>query len=378
MQLASGSGRLPRSGSNTADGAIDFWHATTGMNQLTRQIDAPVRSMAFSPDGKTLAVSSIGGLGVRVRRLDAATGTALSPLEGAMGLGNTPWRLAFSPGGEWIAGGPMWDAHTGKQIHPSERGATPSHAFTPDGSRLFTSFNDGTLSIWRTDTGERILRLYLDKQWDLQFAPDGRRLYVYEFGYGIGVGIFDTKPAIPPEADELLGSLRKRFPLYCEMREFLRTDGQIDASLRDTVLSMSDGIAEDSNAVSDLVRKPLISFGAAASVYQQALRRSRLIADARPWDQSGLFWLGVAQYRTGDYSGAIATLERFPQQQGRFGPPSGLVIALAHQHLGHAARAKELLDMARPSAAKATNNDDVSVFLRALLPEAESLIGPQK
>jgi len=95
---------------------------------------------------------------------------------------------------------------------------------------------------------------------------------------------------------ELLESLRKHFPLCCEMREFLRTDGQIDASLRDTVLSMTDGIAEDSNAVNDLVRKPLISFGAAASVYQQALRRSRLIAEARHWDYQALN--GIPNSRT--------------------------------------------------------------------------------
>jgi len=54
------------------------------------------------------------------------------------------------------------------------------------------------------------------------------------------------------------------------------------------------------------------------------------------------------------------------------------MMAIAHQHLGHAARAKALLDMGRPLAAKVTSADDMNVFLRSLLQEAESLIGPQK
>jgi hypothetical protein len=53
-------------------------------------------------------------------------------------------------------------------------------------------------------------------------------------------------------------------------------------------------------------------------------------------------------------------------------------MALAHHHLGHAAQAKEHLEMARPLVSKATGNDDTIAFLRALLREAESLIAPQK
>jgi len=59
-------------------------------------------------------------------------------------------------------------------------------------------------------------------------------------------------------------------------------------------------------------------------------------------------------------------------------PLTVLMMAIAHQHLGHAARAKALLDMGRPLAAKVTSADDMNVFLRSLLQEAESLIGPQK
>jgi Flp pilus assembly protein TadD len=101
-----------------------------------------------------------------------------------------------------------------------------------------------------------------------------------------------------------------------------------------------------------------------------------MIADGRPWDYAALFWFGVAQYRTRDYAGAITTLERYSQE--RPGPWSHLIMAVAHHHLGHAAQAREHLEVARPLISNATGNDDMIAFLRSLLREAESLIARQR
>jgi WD40 repeat protein len=245
-QLVSGSGS-EMVGSRTLDRTLRFWDTTTGQNRLIREFDFSIRSVAFSPDGRTLIACLTGG-NVLMRRLDAATGSDLPLFEGVSELSRVVIYPTFSRMGEWIAAGLAWDARTGKLLQKYEQAATPAYAFTPDGTRLLGSFNDSTLNIWNTSTGERILRLYLQGVFPIQFSPDGERLYGNGFS---GIRIYGTKPAIPAEADELYERINSRFPLVCEMRTFLEHDRETEPRLREIVLRMIEGKEENSETVSD-------------------------------------------------------------------------------------------------------------------------------
>jgi WD40 repeat protein len=91
-----------------------------------------VFSVAFSPDGKTLAVSS----GRAVTLFDVASGKEKSSFKGCGG------PLAFGPDGKTLAtadesGGTLWDLSTGKK-RVSLKGYGICAAFSPDGKLLAT------------------------------------------------------------------------------------------------------------------------------------------------------------------------------------------------------------------------------------------------
>jgi WD40 repeat protein len=112
-----------------------------------------VRSLAFSPDGKTLAV----GTEDRVRLVDAATGKdRLPPAAHA----NPVYGGWVSPDGETVVtrskeGSYRWDAATGKELDrwPDKR----FRGFTPDGDHLWQE--GGQVVQTNAGTGKEVRRL---------------------------------------------------------------------------------------------------------------------------------------------------------------------------------------------------------------------------
>ncbi len=113
-----------------------------------------VTSVAFAPDGKTLAAAYDGG---EVRLWDTASGKELWTLP------NPGGPLAFSPDGKTLAAAAvpsfgsfddktirLYDALDGKEIHAfrGHQGAVRSLAFAPDGKSLASGSDDTTLLIW--------------------------------------------------------------------------------------------------------------------------------------------------------------------------------------------------------------------------------------
>jgi WD40 repeat protein len=100
-------------------------------------VSSPVTSLAFSPDGKTLAVSSRDRV---IGLWDPATGKEEKELTGHLSFVNS---VAFSADGKKLVSGGndatarLWDAAAGKEIsrfHNSPR--VSCVAFSPDGQTL--------------------------------------------------------------------------------------------------------------------------------------------------------------------------------------------------------------------------------------------------
>ena len=145
--LASGSG----------DKTIKLWDVATGKEQATLKGHTDeVNSVAYSPDGKTLASGSDDKT---IKLWDVATGKEQATLKG-----HTDWvsSVAFSPDGKTLASGSgdetikLWDVATGKE-QATLKGHTAevtSVAFSPDGKTLASGSGDKTIKLWDVATGK--------------------------------------------------------------------------------------------------------------------------------------------------------------------------------------------------------------------------------
>ncbi|MFF5494247.1 helix-turn-helix domain-containing protein [Streptomyces aquilus] len=135
------------------DGSVRIWHLATGALRIARTgHDQPVRTVAFTPDGRTLAVVRITPAGERITLHDAATGH----LRRAIDPGTTaPLTLAFSPDGHTLATGSprgiqLWDLAT-LQPRATLPARTPTTLeFSPD-ARTLAVADGGTAELWSID-----------------------------------------------------------------------------------------------------------------------------------------------------------------------------------------------------------------------------------
>ena len=121
---------------------------------------AGIQRIAFSPDGKRIAVAAGDGINV----WDTVTGNQLLSYSGH-GTGVRSSGIAFSPDGKWIATSgndatiKVWDSETGAEIFTlvGHTGPTFGVAFSPDGQYLASSSVDRTVKIWKLPkVGEQV------------------------------------------------------------------------------------------------------------------------------------------------------------------------------------------------------------------------------
>ncbi|HYT89177.1 MAG TPA: WD40 repeat domain-containing protein, partial [Gemmataceae bacterium] len=192
---------LSPDGSTLASGGlygVQLWDLATQKERprFARDVTRPVPSgLAFSPDGKTLAVASrekdkMGHTFV-VRLLDAVTGKVRATLtkKTPLATDSANGQIAFAPGGilavtrTETVGQPvglttLWDSSTGKELTTLRHG---SHgyavAFSPDGASLAAV--GGSVQLWQRDPSPRWERFELfqgNTVQSLAFAPDGETL----------------------------------------------------------------------------------------------------------------------------------------------------------------------------------------------------------
>ena len=142
------------------DGDVQLWNTATQQEIGTPMSSdpKPVEAVAFSPDGTTVAAASSDGT---VQLWNAATqqeaGTTLVAGSAAVGA------LAFSPGGKFLAAGGddgnvrLWDVATQTQVGATMATGAPVAAlsFNAGGTTLATAESDGTTELWAFATQEQ-------------------------------------------------------------------------------------------------------------------------------------------------------------------------------------------------------------------------------
>jgi WD40 repeat protein len=174
------------------DNDVQLWDVAT-----QRQIPGPppfpglgtqIRSVAYSPDSKTLAISLDEGSGDGTICLwdiatDKQVGSSIT-IPGSLAV-----SVAFSPDGKILASGNqddrvrLWDVATRQQIGRPLGGAAGDNvnsvAFSPDGKILASGSDDGTVRLWDVATREPIgnpLTAPIHAVESVAFSPDGKIL----------------------------------------------------------------------------------------------------------------------------------------------------------------------------------------------------------
>jgi WD40 repeat protein len=161
-------------------GRLTLWEIAAQREVLTRRRPGEAYSVAYSPDGKTLALASYENL---VRRWETTSWQELPPLPEEAGVVT---RLAHSPDGRLLAVGShlgaisLWNLAAARKVATFQGHNMEIHfvAFSPDSKTLATGAADRLVKLWNVTTQQEVASLGGHPRWVSAgaFSPSGNIL----------------------------------------------------------------------------------------------------------------------------------------------------------------------------------------------------------
>jgi WD40 repeat protein len=164
------------------DGAVRTWNAKSG--ELIREFEGhknTIISLAFSPNGKTIAAGANGTDDVIL--WDAASGETLKTVNSSP---DHTGAICFNPAGDKLATTAyqriyIFDLATGELsathwCHSNE--TVDAIAWSPDGEAIATGAADNNVELWMPNTGDRlaVLKGHREAVYTVDFSPDSRQI----------------------------------------------------------------------------------------------------------------------------------------------------------------------------------------------------------
>ena len=181
-------------------GRVAWWSLETGLQLRSRPLPS-LNTAAVSPDGTRVAAAQWN-----VVVLDGATGDVICQLPHKAGVRS----LAFTPDNKFLAVGKedktitVWDLETQTAIgHDAHLDHVWSAAFSPDGRQLASGTLGGAVKLWDLQPAEEAATIPLENVKALQFSPDSRTLLAGNAGL---TRIIDVQAGVEVAALPLSGA----------------------------------------------------------------------------------------------------------------------------------------------------------------------------